>query len=284
MTIDQQLKLGIRYFDIRAGFSKQASFPRLAAHPSQFVIISPTDFTSELSIESIFTKLRELLRHRDHARECLIVQIKQDREQSDDLKVAEFAGALCSLFGQFEDNWCLESSVPTVGKLRGRIQLVRRFDWPTSLRGNPGGIPGINAFREWNENDNNDRGFQIHNTGSDLFIQDHWKIKLQPDTPGMKFMFVKEHLQKAKGDVELKNWYINFASAVCPWRAQDARDLAIGYTSLICEPVDGVNVKVSHFFNNAPSGRYGTILLDYPEEPAEMLLAMIKTNFSAFNL
>lgn len=156
MTIDQQLKLGIRYFDIRAGFSKQASFPRLVAHHSQFVIISPTDSTSELSIESIFTKLRELLRHRDHVRGCLIVQIKQDREQSDDLKVAEFAGALCSLFGQFEDNWCLESSVPTVEKLRGRMQLVRRFDRPVSLGGNPGGSLVINAFRECNENDNND--------------------------------------------------------------------------------------------------------------------------------
>ncbi|KAL8828992.1 MAG: hypothetical protein Q9191_002272 [Dirinaria sp. TL-2023a] len=270
MTVQSQLMSGIRYFDIRAGFKGD----KLVAYHGGYAIHGSGGFLSNVEIAHVFTEFANFLEDEIHRKEFLIVQIKQDQGANDPQEAERFGQAINSLIEKSKDLWLTGADVPTLEKARGKIQLIRRFPWNGEL--------GIDVFQAWNENDNSDF-FSIPKEDFSINIQDHWNLGWDFQCRPHKYALVKAQMDRANKDPVSKNIYINFASAVAPNLLVQSKDIAIGHRASPFDEVnfyEGVNPRLRAFFNNdAKPGHYGIILMDYPEEPGELLLAMIKTIF-----
>lgn len=77
ISIADQLKLGIRYFDIRAGFGDVYKGPEIVAHHGP-VAIRPGMNVVYLPISEVFAAFTNFVTDRFTNHEGLIVQIKQD--------------------------------------------------------------------------------------------------------------------------------------------------------------------------------------------------------------
>lgn len=131
----------------------------------------------------------------------------------------------------------------------------------------------------------------IPQTGYSVNVQDHYNLS-NTRPPGFnssaerKFALVKSLLDEAKAAKQDK-WFINFSSAlVLPtlWPPElkidkmiyfDAAWLAQGFT----KGYPGVNFLLQQYFANAAPGGYGTIVMDYPEAPQDLIMLIIRSNF-----
>lgn len=132
----------------------------------------------------------------------------------------------------------------TLGELRGKIVLLRRFE----------AEPGVGFdLTYWPEN-------QCFRSASYpcYDVEDRYQNPGDDD----KFEFVVSHLEKAwRGDPE--DLYITFASAV--------NMTARGYSRKI-------NPRLSDHLAQAPPGRVGIVVMDYFESPPELVPNVIKIN------
>jgi 1-phosphatidylinositol phosphodiesterase len=114
--IDEQLRYGVRYFDLRGYFDTL-----LGQVGACHGIPLPIDFPT------IFAKMYNFLRA--HPTEFLLVQVAHETgQQLDKFSDEYFAEKFWDTIQPYvEEFWNLQETVPTVGRLRGRIQLVRRF-------------------------------------------------------------------------------------------------------------------------------------------------------------
>jgi 1-phosphatidylinositol phosphodiesterase len=131
-----------------------------------------------------------------------------------------------------------------LGDVRGKIVLLRRFE----------GSQGVGFdLSYWPEDE------RFRSLAPPFYdIEDHYQ------NPGVeeKFDYVVAHLEKAKhGD--LNELYITFSSAVGL--------TAHGYSKKI-------NPRLNDYLVGSPPGRVGTIVMDYFEEPRELVSNVIKMN------
>lgn len=136
------------------------------------------------------------------------------------------------------------TSETRLGDIRGKIVLLRRFE---------GSQDGGFDLTYWPED-------QCFRSATRPFydIEDHYK------NPGVddKFDYVVDHMEKARrGD--LNDLYITFSSAVGP--------TARGYSKKI-------NPRLNDYLAKSSPGRIGIIVMDYFEEPRELVTNVIKAN------
>ncbi|MGQ0717186.1 MAG: phosphatidylinositol-specific phospholipase C [Pseudonocardiales bacterium] len=138
------------------------------------------------------------------------------------------------------------TSETTLGAVRGKIVLLRRFE----------GSQGVGLdLSYWPEN-------QCFRSAAPPFydVEDRYQNPGEDD----KFDFVVTHIEEARrGDP--KDLYFTFSSAV------DLR--AHGYSRAI-------NPRLSEYLAGSSQGRVGIIVMDYFEEPRELVSNVIKTNFT----
>lgn len=136
------------------------------------------------------------------------------------------------------------SSETTLGDVRGKIVLLRRFEGGQDI--------GFDATY-WPEN-------QRFRSGSAPF----YDVEDRYQNPGddEKFGFVVAHLEDA-GRGDPGDLYITFSSAV----ALTAR----GYAETI-------NPRLNDYLQESPRGRVGIIVMDYFEQPRELVANVIKMN------
>lgn len=281
MSITQQLRSGVRYLDIRAGFDKpteevallrsESKKPEdfLIAYHGRFAIRRVQDLIATpefVTISSIMEECYDFLAQ--HESECILMQIKQDwpvSPSADDVSL--FAEAMMALINSASEvvnakrqpRWRLEGTFPTIGDLRGRIQLVRRFAGVEK-----GDQNGLDVWTDW---PNNDSSPMNSNDAFSLVVQDEWQWAYSSSVCENKYKLVLKYLKLARQQSNPRVWYINFASATALWWPAGAASVSQGW-----EGVMGVNKRLSGFFNDeAPKligkGTYGTILLDYAEVP-----------------
>jgi hypothetical protein len=136
------------------------------------------------------------------------------------------------------------TSETKLGDVRGKIVLLRRFE---------GGQDVGFDLTYWPED-------QCFRSAAPPFydIEDRYK------SPGVddKFDYVVDHIEKARrgGPGEL---YITFSSAVGP--------TARGYSKKI-------NPRLNDYLAESSPGRIGIIVMDYFEEPRELVTNVIKAN------
>ncbi len=141
LTVEEQLRIGIRLFDIRL-HKKGGDF---------FLVHSLADcFTDESKTEKLsFDSLLELFYAflKDNPRETLVLSIKQDRG-------IQNRGFFTAFFEKYitdnENKWCLKNENPLLSECRGKIVLMRRCKRRRSFRER--GSCGLD-FSYWKDQD-----------------------------------------------------------------------------------------------------------------------------------
>lgn len=136
------------------------------------------------------------------------------------------------------------SSETTLEDVRGKIVLLRRFEGGEDI--------GFDATF-WPENQ------RFRNAAAPFYdVEDRYQNPGDDD----KFDFVVAHLEEARrGDPE--DLYITFSSAV---------DLtARGYA-------EAINSRLNTYLAGSPRGRVGIVVMDYFDQPRELVANVIKTN------
>lgn len=137
------------------------------------------------------------------------------------------------------------TSETTLGEVRGKIILLRRFE----------GGPNVGFdLTYWPHN-------QHFRSATTLIydVEDHYQDLGEDD----KYKFIEDHIEEARrGDS--RDLYITFSSAV------NLR--ASGYSKAI-------NPRLSDYLAESSTGRIGIILMDYFEKPRELVSNVIKMNW-----
>jgi 1-phosphatidylinositol phosphodiesterase len=163
LTITQQLDAGIRYFDLRCGIVKDEV---QMVHGRVVLGLK----LSHLLMDMYLFLLK-------HPKEGIIVQMKQDR--GDEASTRPFSQLVLDLMHQHAKYWRLEPTTPTLGELRGRIQLLRRF---TTFQHQQYST-GID-ISQWP--DNPPKPFTVRTpVGVHLTIQDHYTSTTSESLPNL---------------------------------------------------------------------------------------------------
>lgn len=261
MTILEQLSTGIRYFDFRCGIRNNV--PEMVHGPSMLGLQLP-----EL-LDMMYKWLDQ------HPEEGLIVQIKEDRKP--ERSTIHFSHAIFKNISARSERWRTANTTPSLGELRGKIQLFRRYAGPSLM------AYGIDVT-EWQ--DNPERPFTINmRDGTQLTIQDHYSIsdpKPLPALIAIKGGDVSGLLDRASSDTDAGHWYINFTSAYeFNWYYQlPPREVAVGgYYGFRWE--EGMNPRLRTFLQVRGSRqRFGIVAMDFPDVGTDDLIdSLIMSNF-----
>lgn len=269
MSITEQLNAGIRYLDLRVGLINNALFMFHGPYPINLP-------TGGLPLTTVIGDIQQWLSAATHQREVVIVQIKEDPDPIN--STVSLATAVSRVINRNAGFWNLNTTLPTLGNLRGKIQLMRRYSVNQTAGEQAIGID----VTSWA--DNSPR-FAINTpSGVHFVIQDEYEFDedLENLVPS-KFNDVYNLVEEAIGNTDPMTWYINFASAT---HKLDVRglwigpeDIAVGAWDLLnFAAVSGVNshLRTTFYYGGIPSGRrYGTILMDFPESPYDDLIARI---------
>ena len=276
MDMLQQLNAGIRYFDLRCGLRNNT-----------LQMVHGRALLGQ-SLEALLTVMYDWLDK--HSSEGLIVQIKQDRAEED--STISFPAAVWATLDSQPQYWRTFPTTPTLGELRGRIQLFRRFHGPP--------YRGIDVAR-WQ--DNPSQPFTIHTwAGLSITIQDHYRPadpEPLPDFVTNKGSDVSGMLKCAATDPEPSRWYVNFASAYQfnLYYQITPRQVAMGgywdFTWVV-----GINPRLAQYIKTHSTNRssrdgrlsmstekrkcrvrYGIVAMDFPEQVPDLIPAIIATNF-----
>jgi len=248
LDIGEQLNAGIRYFDLRCGLRHNV----LEMVHGRALL----GRTLDVVLSAMYAFLDA------HPTEGLIVQLKHDRADEDsDLS---FHAAVWAAVDAKPQYWRTFPTTPTMGELRGKIQVFRRFHGPP--------YRGIDVSR-WE--DNPAQPFTIHTwSGVQLVIQDHYSPTEPaplPDFINRKGGDVARMLERASTDTDISRWYVNFVSAFefnLYYRVQP-REIAIGgYWDF--RWVVGINPRLSQYlkthFEKRKKVRYGIVIMDFPDQ------------------
>ncbi|KAK4952531.1 hypothetical protein LTR10_009337 [Elasticomyces elasticus] len=261
MGITEQLNAGIRYFDLRCGLRDDIVE---MVHGSAIL-----GLTLSVLLDMVYLWMMS------HPTEALVVQIKQDRAA--ERSSMHFAHAIWSCISSGNTHWRTANTTPTLGELRGRIQLLRRFTGPTLH------AYGIDVT-QWQ--DNPSKPFTIY-TWHDVqvTIQDHYRPAEAQALPALiarKGGDVVELLEHAAANIDSGHWYINFTSAYefNLWYQLPPREIAVGgYWAFKWE--EGINPRLSGYLQqHKGQRRYGIVPMDFPESGADDLItALIESNY-----
>ncbi|CZR47880.1 uncharacterized protein FPRO_13547 [Fusarium proliferatum ET1] len=281
MEYIQQLDAGIRYFDLRGGYSngldqtldelgltvtKAPLGPLSACH---------SDFNVGLTFADIFEYFYTWLSK--HPSEVIIVQVKYDQGENLNQKVSN------DLYNMTFQNplWSLGDTIPRLQDIKGRIQLIRRLPLP-NIRGSQGKPFGIDATG-WPENKQATIEGKIVGSPSasvKLLIEDQYQI----DGDGSvavpeKLQAVKDFISQVPANSSAGTWCIGYSSFVTNGISNTPRAYAT-------DPINGAppfNAQLEGYIRSiggtGSPAKVGTIVMDFPEMPSGNLIqAIVETN------
>jgi 1-phosphatidylinositol phosphodiesterase len=266
----QQLHAGIRYFDLRCGLVKDEL---QMVHGRAMLGLKLSDVLKDM-YNFLIT----------HPKEALIIQLKQDRP--DESSTRPFCEIFLALMEKNTRLWRLDPTTPTLGELRGRIQLLRRFDTFHHQQDST----GIDLTL-WL--DNPPLPFVLRTRiGVHLTIQDHYTFHNEalPSLITKKGGNVASMLMRASRDPEPWHWYVNFSSAYefNVYYQISPKEIAVGGYSLF-KWVEGINLRLFNFLTQRlgdvdEKQRFGVVVMDFVEHPSvELVKAVVDANFIGEN-
>jgi len=235
LRIADQLNAGIRFLDIRC------------RHIGDAFAIHHGSIYQNLNFDDVLNACFGFLT--SHPGECIIMCVKEEYDPSNNTRT--FEQTFDAYTQKNPSHWYLGAAIPSLGAVRGKIVLVRRFDAATT----PKGI----ATTNWADNTT----FTINNSESQLRVQDNYVV---PDN-NAKWTNVINLLTEAKSG-NSNTLYINFTS---------------GYKSLIFSipsittVSDNINPRIVTYFTTNTKGRFGIIPMDFSDAQKASLIA--QTNF-----
>jgi 1-phosphatidylinositol phosphodiesterase len=242
-TLQDQLNHGIRYIDIRCRQIKST----FAIHHWKF-------FTGLMFGDGVRDVCIDFLEA--NPTECIVMQIKW-HEDDDDNPVGTFQQVLDGYLQGFERFFYLDNRIPTLGEVRGKIVVVRRFDL------DPGSGPrGLEPI-PWQDN----ATFDV--TNPTYHIQDQYNVPtILGNDLTAKWNAIQALLDRAKADAS-DAWYINFASG----SSTGAYPYSVS---------THINPSLYDYLGRGPfANRLGTLMQDFPDD---LMIARITSllNMPAF--
>lgn len=209
----EQLKNGVRFFDIRV----QPEYPAELKEELKLVhSVFPISLTGDEYFRELMQDVNEFLDR--NPSETLIISIK--REGTGDAKDEQLAHILNKHYAR-DDNkrWWTRPKIPTLGQVRGKVVLVRRFNLPPDLKQmNDNHGWGIDAAA-WADNTPNAKC-----PSGQICIQDFYEVQESLNID-KKIKFVRDHIDRASkcrypfGDHPGPHpFYVNFLSASNFWK------------------------------------------------------------------
>ena len=232
MTLREQLEAGTRFFDIRCRHSK-----------NQFEIYHGL-VSQNLTFTDVVKAFKTHLQN--HPSETIVVSIKQEYKPTQNSH--SFTQTLQHYIDQAEAIWYLKESIPSLGTVRGKIVLLRRF-----ASQKPFGIPAT----DWKSN-----GFH---KAEKIFIQDRYSL---PDA-NTKWNIIKQAFlfsTKEKSNLQL---HLHYTSGYTKTRFGLPDILSISTS---------INQQLINYFKTASHNRHGFIIVDFMTP--ELAKSIYQLNFS----
>jgi len=183
LTIEEQLHAGIRFLDIRCRHTHNA-FQIYHGRVDQHQYFSAVQATCIAFLVA-------------HPSETIVLSIKEEHKANKNTQSFEYT--LNEHILENPDRWYLQDSIPSLGEVRGKLVLLRRF----SATKNPFGI----AATGWSNNST----FDIDSPQANLSIQDHYKItEYREKWTAIESMFI------AANKTTENRLFINFTSGYEP--------------------------------------------------------------------
>jgi 1-phosphatidylinositol phosphodiesterase len=229
MTIAEQLDAGIRFFDIRCRHYQDA-FP--IHHDAYY---QNQDFGPDV-VDVCLAFLQK------HPRECIVMSVKNEYNETDNTQT--YQQTFDAYIQNSRSSWYLGDTIPTLGEVRGKIVLIRRFQADS--------VPlGIDAS-PWADN----ATFAVSNAAS-LRIQDNYDVPTLCNIDD-KWDQVRSLLDDARSGSR-DDWYFNFCSGAV---GASPENIAKGTPG-----IRGINDFLLQYLLENPTGRLGVIGMDFPEYP-----------------
>lgn len=235
----EQLKNGVRFFDIRVQVPEpfDPNSDKLNLVHAAF----PISLTGNKHFRGLYDDILEFLK--EHPSETLILSLK--REGTGKGTDEQLSRILKNNFTNPRE-WFTEPRVPTLGEVRGRIVLLRRFVLEEPLRQEWNGRGwGIDA-QVWADNTPN-----AMCPSGDVCVQDFYEVLERPSIE-KKIEYARDHLERsgccvfkgdngnAQGGKDKYPLYINFLSAsnfwkVNTWPEKIAAEVNPAITAHLCQ-------------------------------------------------
>lgn len=243
LELIKQLEAGIRFIDIRCRHKKNEFAIYHGIVPQQIFFDTVRDVCQEFI--------------RSHPRECIIMSIKEENKAEKCTR--KFEETLNEYLIDNEHYWYLGDQVPTLGDVRGRIILLRRFSASTM----PKGID----VSFWQDN----ATFDGTRNGVTIYVQDKYKVPSALDVDMKnKWKAIEDALSHANGRTpeHMTEIVLNFASGAS----------ALAHP---CTVAVYMNQKIKDYLSNANNvcrSGYGIIPMDFPQK--DLVQEIIKINYS----
>lgn len=234
LSIAEQLNAGVRFLDIRC------------RHIDNSFTIHHGPIYQNLNFDDVLNACYAFLEN--HPSETIIMSVKEEHDASNTTR--SFESTFDSYTQKNPSKWDLGTNIPTLGEVRGKIRLLRRFSAGTAK--------GINAT-SWADNTT----FEINNPGAQLKVQDYYKVTNNDD----KWNGISNLFNDAKNS-NSNRLFINFTSGYKP-----------GIFGIPSIPTvsNAINPKLKTFFQSNTKGSYGVMPIDFVN--AELAELIVKTNF-----
>ncbi len=234
LSIAEQLNAGVRFLDIRC------------RHIDNAFTIHHGAIYQNLNFDDVLNACYAFLN--SHPSETIIMSVKEEYDASNTTR--SFEQTFDSYVQKNPSKWDLGANIPTLGAVRGKIKLLRRFSSGTTK--------GINAS-PWADNIT----FDINNSGVQLKVQDYYKVTNNDD----KWNGISSLLNEAKNDTNGK-LFVNFTSGYKP-----------GIFGIPSIPTvsNNINPRLKTFFQSNTHGSFGIMPIDFVN--AELSQLIVNTNF-----
>ncbi|OBZ67891.1 1-phosphatidylinositol phosphodiesterase [Grifola frondosa] len=259
ISIYNQLRAGCRFLDLRLGLTYGSS-TIIMMHGDYIINWSEGGYPLSDVLSDIYTFLKNT------PTETIFVSI-MEQGTSD---TSTMASTLKNMFNSNSQYWYgynTSTALPSdLDAARGKIILLNR----TSAL-NPGW--GID-MTTWPRN-----SADFDTASGTINVQDDFNpSSIFTETAiTQKWTSIQQALARAVNATDGK-LYINYASANQGSQlGADPRDFAMGIPGLF---VDGINDLLKSYFDNVPTGQAGVFPMDFPEQPDDLITAIIEANFA----
>lgn len=236
MSIEKQLESGIRFLDIR-----------LNGNEAQLRV-----FHGSYDMYLTFNELQQMCADflRAHPSECILMLVNKSQSKGDPIG-EKFVNEIQA----FKNYWWLEDHIPTLKDVKGKIVLIRRFDYTKTL--------GINVSYGWKDDS---PSFDVDH--GNIHVQDKYKVWYTKESVNGKWNDIHATMAYAQTTEKMVINFTSGGTAMTPVTLATGKALSL--TGAEC-----INTRLYNTVSQGNPRKLGILAMDFPESPNPLLIDYI---------
>lgn len=175
--------------------------------------------------------------------------------------------------------WQESGKLGTLGEVRGKIILFKRFDIEFLSAAQDAQIPGLHLSPNlWTDNSANISFVYNDATGAKIYVEDYYEVGdpatnvSAVDNIGIKVNASIAHLDMAASSAAPDSLFVTFLSSehILNNPSMTPRDMALGLDDG-STPLGGVNQQVDQYLAKNKGKRLGVVVADFFNQPADLV-------------